>query len=309
MIGVPRSCPRPWVIMNSMISGVTRSAAAMKSPSFSRSSSSTTITTRPSEIASSASSILENLVKASSACPDLPSCLVESSLSDRSLYCRQGAAKKAQPASSRDGIRGSSIESDRVAAARWALASNWPAWRWHSSPRESAAVRTAGVRRRVEIGVDHPDAFRVALRTAQRDGIDRANACESQVLASPFVFGGGFNHREDARLQRLGPEPASMGYLPVASHRKTTRNSRKADAGDDLDLVVFRVVELEIEAISAPRIRRDAQEDLIKQFGWLDREREPFAKFLQHRLQVADLSFGLVLQIVGAGVQVSACVC
>ncbi len=59
MIGM-QSCPRPWVIMNSTVSGVTRSAATTKSPSFSRFSSSTTITTRPSAIASSASSILEN---------------------------------------------------------------------------------------------------------------------------------------------------------------------------------------------------------------------------------------------------------
>ena len=55
-----QSWPRPCVIMNSTISGVTRSAAAMKSPSFSRSSSSTTITTRPAAIASRASSIFEN---------------------------------------------------------------------------------------------------------------------------------------------------------------------------------------------------------------------------------------------------------
>ena len=59
MIGM-QSWPRPWVIMNSIVSGVAFSAAATKSPSFSRFSSSTTITTRPSAIASSASSIFEN---------------------------------------------------------------------------------------------------------------------------------------------------------------------------------------------------------------------------------------------------------
>ena len=42
------TCPRPCVIMNAIISGVTLSAAAIKSPSFSRSWSSTTIITRPS---------------------------------------------------------------------------------------------------------------------------------------------------------------------------------------------------------------------------------------------------------------------
>ena len=58
MIGM-QSSPRPCVIMNSIVSGVTCSAAAMKSPSFSRSSSSTTMTTRPSARAWRASSILE----------------------------------------------------------------------------------------------------------------------------------------------------------------------------------------------------------------------------------------------------------
>ena len=38
-----QSWPRPWVIMKLTISGVTFSAAQMKSPSFSRSSASTTI--------------------------------------------------------------------------------------------------------------------------------------------------------------------------------------------------------------------------------------------------------------------------
>ena len=41
------SWPRPCVIMKLTISGVTFSAAQMKSPSFSRSSASTTMTTRP----------------------------------------------------------------------------------------------------------------------------------------------------------------------------------------------------------------------------------------------------------------------
>ena len=54
-----QSSPRPCVIMKAMISGVTFSAAAMKSPSSSRSSSSTTMMTRPSRSACSASSILE----------------------------------------------------------------------------------------------------------------------------------------------------------------------------------------------------------------------------------------------------------
>ena len=58
MIGMHKS-PRPCVIMNSTVSGVTFSAAAMKSPSFSRSSSSTTMMIRPSLRAWSASSILE----------------------------------------------------------------------------------------------------------------------------------------------------------------------------------------------------------------------------------------------------------
>ena len=53
------SSPRPCVIMNSTVSGVTRSAAATKSPSFSRSSSSTTMMIRPSFRAWIASSIFE----------------------------------------------------------------------------------------------------------------------------------------------------------------------------------------------------------------------------------------------------------
>jgi ABC-type Fe2+-enterobactin transport system substrate-binding protein len=52
--------PLPVEIMKLMISGVTFSAAQMKSPSFSRSSSSTTITTRPCRIASTAASTVEN---------------------------------------------------------------------------------------------------------------------------------------------------------------------------------------------------------------------------------------------------------
>ena len=47
-----QSCPRPCVIMKLTISGVTFSAAQMKSPSFSRSSASTTMTTSPRAIAS-----------------------------------------------------------------------------------------------------------------------------------------------------------------------------------------------------------------------------------------------------------------
>ncbi len=54
-----QSSPRPCVIMNSTVSGVTRSAAATKSPSFSRSSSSTTMMIRPSFRAWTASSTFE----------------------------------------------------------------------------------------------------------------------------------------------------------------------------------------------------------------------------------------------------------
>ncbi len=55
-----QSWPRPWVIMKFTISGVTFSAAQMKSPSFSRSSASTTMTISPRAIASTAASIVEN---------------------------------------------------------------------------------------------------------------------------------------------------------------------------------------------------------------------------------------------------------
>jgi hypothetical protein len=58
--------PRPCVTMKLMASGVTFSAAMMKSPSFSRSASSTTITMRPSRISSSASSIGENTDRSTS---------------------------------------------------------------------------------------------------------------------------------------------------------------------------------------------------------------------------------------------------
>src|SRR5262245_15397514 len=46
--------PRPCVAMKLMASAVTRSAAMVRSPSFSRSSSSTTITIRPARICSMA---------------------------------------------------------------------------------------------------------------------------------------------------------------------------------------------------------------------------------------------------------------
>ena len=52
--------PPAVVMRKAIISGVTFSAAAMKSPSFSRSSSSTTITMRPSARAATASSTFEN---------------------------------------------------------------------------------------------------------------------------------------------------------------------------------------------------------------------------------------------------------
>ena len=55
-----QSWPRPWVIMKLTVSGVTFSAAQTKSPSFSRSSSSTTMMTRPWRMASTASSMVEN---------------------------------------------------------------------------------------------------------------------------------------------------------------------------------------------------------------------------------------------------------
>ena len=53
------SWPRPCVIMKLTDSAVALSAAQMKSPSFSRSSASTTTTIRPGRIASTASSIVE----------------------------------------------------------------------------------------------------------------------------------------------------------------------------------------------------------------------------------------------------------
>ena len=55
-----QSSPRAWVIMKLTASGVTRSAAIVRSPSFSRSSSSTTTIIPPARIAASASSIDEN---------------------------------------------------------------------------------------------------------------------------------------------------------------------------------------------------------------------------------------------------------
>ena len=55
-----QSCPRPWVIMKLTISGVTFSAAQMKSPSFSRSSASMTMTILPAAMASTAASMVES---------------------------------------------------------------------------------------------------------------------------------------------------------------------------------------------------------------------------------------------------------
>ena len=52
--------PRPWVVMKFTASGVTRSAAITKSPSFSRPGSSTTMTISPRPMASTASSAVEN---------------------------------------------------------------------------------------------------------------------------------------------------------------------------------------------------------------------------------------------------------
>ena len=52
--------PRPWVAMKLTASGVTNCAAMVRSPSFSRSSSSTTTTKRPARISSIASSIVAN---------------------------------------------------------------------------------------------------------------------------------------------------------------------------------------------------------------------------------------------------------
>ena len=54
--------PRPWAAMKLTISGVIFSPATMKSPSFSRSSSSTTISTRPARISSIASSTELNIL-------------------------------------------------------------------------------------------------------------------------------------------------------------------------------------------------------------------------------------------------------
>ena len=55
-----QSCPRPWVIMKLTNSGVIFSAPQIKSPSFSRSSASITMTTLPAAMASTAASIVEN---------------------------------------------------------------------------------------------------------------------------------------------------------------------------------------------------------------------------------------------------------
>ncbi len=52
--------PRPWVAMKLMASGVTSSAAIVRSPSFSRSSSSTTTTMRPALSSRMAVSMLAN---------------------------------------------------------------------------------------------------------------------------------------------------------------------------------------------------------------------------------------------------------
>ena len=54
--------PRPWVAMKLMLSGVTRSAAMVKSPSFSRSSSSTTMIILPSQMSSMALSMESRLM-------------------------------------------------------------------------------------------------------------------------------------------------------------------------------------------------------------------------------------------------------
>ncbi|CUX41436.1 hypothetical protein AGR6A_Cc60299 [Agrobacterium sp. NCPPB 925] len=54
--------PRAWFIMKAICCGVMLSEAAMISPSFSRSSSSTTITISPREMASIASSILAMVI-------------------------------------------------------------------------------------------------------------------------------------------------------------------------------------------------------------------------------------------------------
>ena len=54
-----QSWPRPCVIIKLTVSGVTFSAAQTKSPSFSRSSASTTMMVLPAAIAATASSMLE----------------------------------------------------------------------------------------------------------------------------------------------------------------------------------------------------------------------------------------------------------
>ena len=59
--------PRPCVTMKLMASGVTASAAITKSPSFSRSASSTTITILPSAMSAIASSIESNTARSTSA--------------------------------------------------------------------------------------------------------------------------------------------------------------------------------------------------------------------------------------------------
>ena len=58
-----QTSPRPWVTMKLMISGVTNWAAMVKSPSFSRSSSSTRMIMRPARISARASSALHMDIK------------------------------------------------------------------------------------------------------------------------------------------------------------------------------------------------------------------------------------------------------
>jgi hypothetical protein len=60
--------PRPFVTMKLTASGVAFSAAMMKSPSFSRSASSTTITILPARMSSIASSIVENIDRSIVSC-------------------------------------------------------------------------------------------------------------------------------------------------------------------------------------------------------------------------------------------------
>src|SRR5512134_2838667 len=57
--------PRPWRAMKLIASGVTNSAARVRSPSFSRSSSSTRMTILPARISSRASSILVSGIRPS----------------------------------------------------------------------------------------------------------------------------------------------------------------------------------------------------------------------------------------------------